>query len=62
MEKKIRKEDKVIFVKIGDKYTSYLGTGKIKSIDRKKGIIRVQYRNLLNKKFTAKINIKGLKR
>ena len=49
-------------MKIGDKYTSYLGTGTIKSIDTKKGIIGVQYRNLLNKKFTARINIKGLKR
>jgi len=49
-------------MKIGDRFTSYLGTGIIKSIDKKKGIIGVQYRNLLNKKTTVKINIKGLKR
>jgi len=48
-------------MKVGDKITTFMGTGKIRSIDRKKGIAKVQYLNLLGKKTTVSFNIRGLK-
>lgn len=47
-------------MKVGDIFNSYLGKGKIRSIDNKKGVVNVQYLNLLGEKITIPFNIKGL--
>jgi len=47
-------------MKVGDKIKTFMGTGKIRSIDDKKSIVNVQYRNLLGEKITVPFNFKGL--
>jgi len=49
-------------MKVGDKIKTFMGTGKIRSIDDKKSIVNVQYRNLLGEKITVPFNFKGLMR